>query len=356
MKYYIGLDVSMKRTFICVLNQDGKIIYEGSEVTDAHAISDHLFLNNRLPKINFNEVLIGFESGSLSHYLMEGFLERALPAVCMDARKLSPILSIKVNKTDKNDARGIAEALRSNMYTKVHCKPQESIDKSILLNARRVLINQQTQLKNTVRGLLKSFGIRLKAIGAKSFSATIKSCLEGKDELVILSITSLLNIFEKQLEEIEKIDKKMNKMISKDAEVMRLLTIPGIGPVTAITYKTEIFDPTRFKNAKSVGAYLGMTPTQYASGDTQRQGKVSKCGSSELRFLLMEAGIVILTRSKKWSKLKAWGLKILRKKGLKKAAMAVGRKLAIIMHRMMLEKTNFIYGDEKKEELLVKAI
>jgi len=148
----------------------------------------------------------------------------------------------------------------------------------------------------------------------------------------------------------------MNKMISKDAEVMRLLTIPGIGPVTAITYKTEIFDPTRFKNAKSVGAYLGMTPTQYASGDTQRQGKVSKCGSSELRFLLMEAGIVILTRSKKWSKLKAWGLKILRKKGLKKAAMAVGRKLAIIMHRMMLEKTNFIYGDEKKEELLVKAI
>ena len=346
----------MKRTFICVLDQDGKIIYEGSEVTDPHTIFDHLFLNNRLPKINLKDALIGFESGSLSHFLMKGFLERDIPTVCMDARKLSPILSIKVNKTDKNDARGIAEALRSNMYTKVHCKPQESIDKSILLGARRVLVNQQTQLKNTVRGLLKSFGIRLNAIGAKSFPTTVKSCLEGKNDLVILSITALLNVFEKQLEEIEKIDKKMNRTMSKDAEVVRLLTIPGIGPVTAITYKTEIFDPTRFKNSRSVGAYLGMTPTQYASGDTQRQGKVSKCGSSELRFLLMEAGIVILTRSKKWSKLKAWGLKILRKKGLKKAAMAVGRKLAIIMHRMMLEKTNFIYGDEKKEEMLVKAI
>jgi transposase len=125
------------------------------------------------------------------------------------------------------------------------------------------------------------------------------------------------------------------------------MTVPGIGPVTALTYKTEIFNSGRFQDSKSVGAYLGLTPTQYASGEVQRQGRISKCGPSEPRSLLIEAGMVILTRSKKWSKLKVWGLKIMRKKGIKKAATAVGRKLAIIMHRMMIEQKEFIYGESK---------
>mgnify|MGYP001425632636 CR=1 FL=1 len=167
------------------------------------------------------------------------------------------------------------------------------------------------------------------------------------EEVVLLSIKCLLNAFDKLVEEAEKIDKKMVEIACKDREVQRLMTIPGIGPVTALTYKTEIFDAKRFKESRSVGAYLGMTPTQYASGETQRQGKTSKCGSKELRFLLVEAGVVILTRSKKWSRLKAWGLKIMRKKGLKKAAVAVGRKLAVIMHRIMLEEKEFIYGKPK---------
>jgi transposase len=171
--------------------------------------------------------------------------------------------------------------------------------------------------------------------------------LENHEEIIKFSITALLSTFDHLVKEIEKLDQKMLEIVRKDEEVQRLMTIPGIGPVTALTYKTEIFDPTRFKDSKSVGAYLGMTPTQYASGEVQRQGKVSKCGSNELRSLLVEAGVVILTRSKKWSKLKAWGLKIMRKKGLKKAALAVGRKLSVIMHRMMSEKKEFIYGEPK---------
>jgi transposase len=171
--------------------------------------------------------------------------------------------------------------------------------------------------------------------------------IESCQETVILSIKCLLEAFDKLVEETGKIDKKMLEMASQDREVRRFMTVPGIGPVTALTYKAEIFDASRFKESRSVGAYLGMTPTQYASGETQKQGKASKCGSKELRFLLVEAGVVILTRSKKWSKLKAWGLKIMRKKGLKKAAVAVGRKLAVIMHRMMLEEKDFIYGEPK---------
>lgn len=357
MKYYIGLDVSTKSTFICVLDHDGKIIYEGSEATDPHAIFDHLFLNKHFPKLNLEDVFIGFESGSLSHFLMEGFRGRNVSAVCMDARKLNPILACKVNKTDKNDARGIADALRANMYTKVHCKPVESVERAIMLGSRRTLVQQQTQLKNTIRGLLKVYGIRLGSVSNLSFSTTVKKVIGSYEEIVVAGITSLLNIFDALIEEIKKIEKVMSKTISKDEDVRRLMTIPGIGPVTALTYKTEIFDPGRFKKSRSVGAYIGITPTQYSSGEIQRQGRISKCGSGELRFLLVEAALVILLRSEKWSKLKAWGLKILRKKGLKKASIAVARKLAVIMHRMMVDKKDFIYGDKKvKDEPLAQAI
>lgn len=341
MKHYIGLDVSMKRTFICVIDEQGKMIHEGSEATYPHLIADYL------SKLGLEDTIVGFESGSLTPYLLTGFKERAIDAICMDARKLSPILALKVNKTDKNDARGIAEALRSGMYTRVHCKPEESINRAILLTARRALVEQQTHLKNTVRGLLKGYGIRLGSISAKKFSVVVMKQIETCQEVVILSIKCLLDAFDKLLEETNKLDKKMLEIVSHDKDIQRLMTAPGVGPVTALTYKAEIFDATRFKESRSVGAYLGMTPTQYASGETQRQGKTSKCGSKELRFLLVEAGIVILTRSKKWSKLKAWGLKIMRKKGLKKAAVAVGRKLAVIMHRMMLEEKDFIYGELK---------
>jgi transposase len=258
---------------------------------------------------------VGFESGSLTPYLLTGFKERAIDAICMDARKLSPILALKVNKTDKNDARGIAEAIRAGMYTRVHCKPEESINRAILLTSRRALVEQQTHLKNTVRGLLKSYGIRLGAISAKKFAAAVMKRIESCQEIVTLSIKCLLDAFDKLVEETEKIDKKMLEIAYHDKEVQRLITVPGVGPVTALTYKAEIFDATRFKESRSVGAYLGMTPTQYASGETQRQGKTSKCGSKELRSLLVEAGVVILTRSKKW---KAWGLKIMKKKVLRR--------------------------------------
>ena len=125
------------------------------------------------------------------------------------------------------------------------------------------------------------------------------------------------------------------------------MTVPGIGKITALTYHVTIFDPERFKESRTVGAYLGMTPKQYSSGEQEKQGRVSKCGNKDLRYLLFEAGLVILTRSQKWSKLKAWGLKLARKKGLKKAALAVGRKLSVIMHRMLIEEKEFIFGEKK---------
>jgi transposase len=341
MKHYIGLDVAMKRTFICIIDEAGKIVHEGSEKTDPHLLADYL------QKIGLEIGFVGFESGSLSHYLLNGFKERGLPVVCMDARKMNAILSLKINKTDKNDARGIAEALRSGMFTRVHHKDQEAVDRGVILVARRTMVNQRTQLKNCVRGLLKSYGVRLGSVGASRFSKAVENYVNQLDPTVYLSFKALLNAFDHLTDEIEKLDRKLLEMASRDKDVSLLLTIPGIGVITAITYKAEIFDPSRFSDSRSVGAYLGMTPKQYSSGDTQIQGKVSKCGSNELRSLLVEAGLVVITRTKKWSKLKAWGMKLMRKKGTKKAALAVGRKLAVIMHRMLIEQKEFVFGEQK---------
>jgi transposase len=352
MKYYVGLDVSQKTTYVCIVDESGKIVNE------AVAETDPIIILNYLSKNNFMDVLIGFESGSFSHYLTRVFVQQGLNPVCMDARKLKPFLDIKINKTDKNDARGIAEALRLNLYSIVPYKPQEEIDKSVLLAARRTLINQQTALKNTVRGLIKNNGLKMGAVSPKKFSEAVKKIIKDSSELFVSGIINILNVFDAVVEEISKIDKQVIEIANKDINVKKLKTIPGVGDITALSFVTEIYDPERFKTSKAVGAYFGMTPTQYQSGETKKQGRISRCGSRDMRFLLTEAAIVLLTRSKKWSKLKAWGLKIMKKKGVKKATMAVGRKLAVIMHRMMITQSDFIYGEPKEnknEKLNVKT-
>jgi transposase len=308
MTHYVGLDVSMRTTFVCILNETGEIIHEGEVKTDPQLIADYL------DKKGFKDCLLGFESGSLTHYLMRGFKERALDAVCMDARKLSALLSMKINKTDKNDAQGIANALRTKMFSAVHCKSENAIETGIFLVARRALVQQHVQLKNTVRGLLKTFGIRMGSVGTKSFSKEVKRQLEKLSDPCRKAILPLLDIFDKITGEIEGFDQQVRKMAYEDKEVQQLMTIPGVGPVTALTYKTEIFDPSRFKTPKSVGAYLGMTPTQYASGETQRQGRVSKCGSIELRSLLVEAGVVLFNEKSQMEQAESLGFKNYEKK------------------------------------------
>lgn len=339
MKHYVGLDVSMKKTSVCIVNEQGKIVHESEVTTDPHALAD------AIEKTGFKIELVGFESGSLSHYLTQGFKERALPAVCMDARKMSAILSIRVNKTDKNDARGIADALRTGMFSRVHDKPQEAIDRGAVLSMRRCLVNQRTDTKNHIRGILKTYGVRLGAVGPTKFSEAVKRRIKELNQLVYQTIEELLELFDILTKKITRLDQELLRIAHQDKDARLLMTTHGIGPITALTYKAEIFDPSRFPNSRTVGAYLGMTPTQYSSGETQKQGRISKCGSMELRSLLTEAGVVILTRSQKWSKLKAWGLKLMRRKGLKKASLAVGRKLAVIMHRMLLEQKEFVWGE-----------
>ena len=345
MSHYVGLDISMKETVICIVNDKGLTVHRGKSKTDPEKIAYHL------RKTGLKIEKIGLESGSLSHWLVNALGTFDLPAICIDARKMAAFLSVRVNKTDDNDAQGIAEAMRCNLYKEVSQKSQQAVETGTLMQCRRTLVQQRVQLINSIRGFLKTYGIRLGSCGEKEFTERVRAVLPGALMIAREGIERLVNCYKNLSAEIKKLDGRIEALAREDEDVKRLMTVPGVGIVTAMSFKIEIDNPHRFKKSRDVGAYFGMTPRQYSSGETRRQGHISKCGSSEIRSLLTEAGLVCLTRSKKWSKVKAWGLKIMRKHGAKKAAVAVGRKLSVIMHRMLLEKKDFIYGEEKKKEI-----
>jgi transposase len=344
MKHYVGLDVSMKETSVCVVDEKGKIKAEEIVATDPKAIATYL----KYVKLKIESV--GLESGSLSHWLTEELLKEDLPVKCIDARHCAAFLSMQINKTDRNDARGIAEVMRCNIFREVQLKSRSLRETSALLASRNQLVTQRTQILMSIRGLLKPFGVRLGAIsktrlGIMRLWTRIQEL--DLDSSVLQGIEPLVTVMLAIAEGIQRLDKQVKEAIKNEPAAQLLMTIPGVGPVTALKYLVEVGDPARFKKSRSVGAYIGLTPTQYASGETQRQGRISKRGSRTLRSLLVEAAIVLMTRTRSWSKLKAWGLRLMKKKGLKKAATAVARKLAVIMHQMLLTGETFRFGEMK---------
>ena len=338
MRYYAGLDVSMKETFICILDEEGKKVYESRAYTDPNHIHDELM------KSGHTLEKVGLESGSLSSYLTKRLQALGDKAICIDARKMAAILSVTVNKTDKNDARGIADAMRCNHYKEVNIRNSHDDAIGILLKSRATLVNNRRLLKNTIRGHLKNYGIRLGTASHKKFSVTVRSYYPKLLQEAVQGIEGLLQSYETVGKEIEKMEKSLKEKCTQDEKAQLLMTVPGVGMIVALTFKADIGDPGRFKKSESVGAYYGMTPRQYSSGEIVRQGGISRCGAKEVRTLLTEAAITLLTRCKSWSSLKVWGIKLMRKHGLKKASMAVGRKLGVILHRILVTGEPFKYG------------
>ncbi len=341
MKHYAGLDISMKETAICIVQEDGKIIHESSVATNPEQITQCLLD----PKVTIERV--GLETGSLSRYLGRELRKKGLPVLCVDARHMAGMLSLQINKTDRNDAKGIAQIMRTGLYKTVHQKSQWSVDVGVVLGTRRTLLRQRVQLANTIRGQLKAYGIRKLRGGHCGFINAVQSAIEGLPATAQLALECLLESYEHQCEQVEILTDELKEIARAKPEIALLTSVPGIGLITGLTYLVEIDDPTRFSDPRAVGALVGMTPTQYSSGESQRQGRISKRGNRELRTLLYEAGVVVLTRTRSWSKLKAWGTRIRKRSGLKKAAVAVGRKLAVIMLQMLLTGQPFHYGKPK---------
>lgn len=344
MDHYVGLDVSLKTVFICILNEKGKIIKEEELTSTPESIGGFL------KDTGLTITKIGLESGNLTHYLKKGLLEMGYEVACMEARKMAAILATIINKTDKNDARGIAEALRVGHYKECVHRTDASIEIRTLLHGRQTIVQERSHLTTSIKGHLKVYGIKLGKGTSKNFRTRVEQAIAELNPRVKKVIDSLLNVFEILEEEIKELDRLVKEAGKDDEQVQLLQSMDGIGPITALAFKAEIDNSKRFENSKDVAAYLGLTPSQYSSGEVFRQGRISKQGSKQVRCLLVEAATVLLMRCKTWSKLKAWGLKLLRKKGKKKAIIAVARKMAVILHRMLITGKEFERTDKKTEQ------
>ncbi|MDE3240982.1 MAG: IS110 family transposase [Paracoccaceae bacterium] len=344
MKHYAGLDVSVKETAICIVDENGRICRE------TKVISHPEDLSKALAETGLRIERIGLEAGPLSQWLFEGMARAGLPVICVETRHTKAFLRAQVNKSDRNDARGIAQMIRVNLYRPVHVKTLASQKRRALLRARKLLQEKAIAIENDIRGLLRNFGLKVGIVGAAKFEARIKELTEDMPDLEEF-IDVLLAARRKLRDSFSRLHGKVLELAGSDAICKRLMTIPGVGPVTALAFISTIDIPARFRSSRSVGPALGLTPVLKQSGESERVGRVSLCGDSMMRGLLYEAAQSMLTRVKKWSWLKAWAMTVARRGGLKKAVVALARRIAVIMHRMWIDGSEFRWSREVAAEI-----
>jgi len=340
MEYYVGLDVSLKQTSICVVDQTGSVVREGVVDSDPEGIS--VYVRSKAP----DAVRIGLETGPTSTWLWTELKQLGLPVICIDARHAKAVLKMQINKSDRNDAAGIARIMQTGWFKEVRVKDIDSHLVKALLVSRALLVKIKRDLENQIRGLLKNLGLVIGRAKFNVFAVRAEELIEDRPELAA-AIGPLLAARKAIEEQVRDLDRKVLKLARHDMQVRRFMTVPGVGPVTALCFKATIDDPTRFKRSRSVGAYVGLTTRRHASGEVDWSGRISKCGDAMLRMYLFEAAGVLLTRVPKWSGLKAWGMRLAKRNGLRKAKVAVARKLAVILHRMWIDGTEFNWS--KKE-------
>lgn len=339
MKHYAGLDVSVTETSVCIVDETGKVCRE------IKAVSHPEDLARILQDPAWRFVRIGLEAGPLSQWLFSGLIEAGLPAICIETRHTKAFLKAQVNKTDRNDARGIAQMMRVNLFRPVHVKTVTSQMRRALLTARKLLQEKAIAIENDVRGLLRNFGLKVGIVGVIGFDNRIRELVEGVPDLSEI-MEPLLAARQKLREEFSRLHRRVLEIVRNDAVCNRLMTIPGVGPVTSLAFTSTIDVPARFRNSRAVGPALGLTPVLNQSGESHRVGRVSLCGDAMMRSLLYEAAQVMLTRVKKWSWLKAWAMNLVKRSGGRKAIVALARRLAVIMHRIWSDGTEFRWTRE----------
>ena len=340
MKYYVGLDVSLATTAICAVDEDGAIIKEGVAASDPDEIA------NWLGQLGLAFERVGLETGSTAAWLYSGLRDRGVPAVCIDPRRLRAVTKTMRIKNDRNDARAIAHCMRVGWYSVVHVKSEVSQVVRMVLTNRRTLQSKQIDIENEIRGTLRVFGIKLTGtITAGSFEDRVLELIANTPHLEAM-MRPMLVARAALREQCAVLHKMMLEMVRKSTTCRRLMTIPGVGAIAALTFLTTIDDPARFQRSRDVGAHLGLTPKKYASGETDRNGGISKCGDAPMRAVLYQAALALLMRSKKYSAIRVWGLGIAKRRGLRRAAVAVARKLAVLMHRIWADGTKYRWQRE----------
>lgn len=334
MEYFAGLDVSMEETHICVVDRDGAVVHEGKAISSPVSIAAALMEAPRCTRVVF-------ETGRMAPMLYHGLAELGVPVVCIESRQAYQALkTLATHKTDRNDARGLAQLARTGFYKAVHVKSLPAHAIRALIVARKKLVGQRVTLENQIRGLAVVFGVRLPRGLSPAFVDEVVRMSDGITGLAG-AMRGLVAARDAVLGAVAAIDADMKRLVRASDTCRRLMTIPGVGQLTALAFTAAVDDPSRFRRSRDLGAYLGLVPRRYQSGEIDYVGSISKVGDQRMRTLLYEAANVMLTRYKGKLKLKDWALAIARRSTMRKARIALARRLAIIMHAMLRHGTEF---------------
>jgi transposase len=317
MDHYAGIDVSLECSSVCVVDATGKIVREAKVASEPEALIVWF------ASLGFGLERVGLEAGPLSQWLFAAMRE-AMPV-----------------KSDRNDARGIAQLMRLGWFRPVHCKSMGAQETRAALTARKLVQSKLRDVENSLRGILRGFGLKVGKTTELGFAGRIRELVSGHPHLEMIA-DALLAVHAVLQNEFKVFEKRVRKMARSDARTRLLMSTPAVGPIVSLTYASAIDDPGRFKSSKRVGAHFGLTPKKYQSGETDYTGRISKIGDSSVRTALYEAAHIMLTKPVKGcSALKSWAMRIARRAGMSKAKVALARKLAVIMHRMLVDGKPF---------------
>ena len=338
MDHFAGMDVSVKETSVCILDDAGKIVKEVKVASKPSSTSEGSG-KSRLP-------LQADRTGSravVAMVIQRSGRSRVTSDLCGDAAHAGGVEG--ADQQDRPHARGIAQMMRAGVYRPVHVKTLRSQKLRMLLTHRKLLQSKAIAIENDLRGTLRNFGLKVGMVRTARFEVRIKELVENLPDLAAL-VEPLLIVRRVLREQIVILHRRLLAIVRDDEVCRRLMTTPGVGPVVALTYRATVDVPARFRKSKSVGAVFGLTCSKYQSGEVDRSGAISRCGDEMMRAMLYEAAHTMLVRSTKWSWLKAWAMKIARHRGMKKAIVALARRLAVIMHRLWVDGTEFRWTRE----------
>jgi transposase len=334
MEHYAGIDVSLEQSSVCVVDAAGRIVREAKVASEPEA------LIGWFRGLDLELARVGLEAGPLSQWLYAAMRDAGLAVELLETRHVRDAFKAMPVKTDRKDARGIAHLMRLGWFRSVHCKSLPAQETRALLTARELLRSKSHDAEMSLRGVLRGFGLKVGPTTARSFAGRIRELVAGHPTLTAVA-EALLAAREVLGEQLRGLEKRLRDQAREDRRARLLMTAPGVGVIVALTFVAAIDDPARFRSSKAVGAHFGLTPRKYQSGETDVTGRISKIGDAGVRTMLYEAANIILTKPVKGSALKSWAARLAARAGMRKAKVALARKLAVVLHRMLADGTPF---------------
>jgi len=312
MDHYAGIDVSLEYSSVCVVDASGKIVREGKVASELAALIAWF------GSLGFGLARIGLEAGPLSQWLYAGLKQAGLAVELLETRHVRDAFKAMPVKSDRNDARGIAQLMRLGWFRPVHCKSMAAQETRAVLTARRLVQGKLHDVEMSLRGILRGFGLKVGSTTPKRYAGRVQELVRGHPSLQVIA-EALLSVRAVLLREFAGFEQRVRMLARADAKAALLMSTPAVGPIVALTYACAIDDPARFTSSKPAGAHFGLTPKKYQSGETDYSGRISKIGDAAVREALYQAAHVMLTKPVKGcADLKSRAMRIARRAGMQR--------------------------------------